>query len=92
MQVLMNGSVISYERQMWSVDSEECCHVRRNVHKGENTSVPPKKKLLDGCNPGNQSPGKYCTHFSLHALQTTIVGIVCLVVHDEFVVHKVETV
>lgn len=28
----------------------------------------------------------------LQLLQTAIVGIVCLVVHDEFVVHKVETV
>lgn len=28
----------------------------------------------------------------LQVLHTTIVGIVCLVVHDEFVVHKVETV
>lgn len=58
----------------------------------ERIFLSPKKKLLDGCNPGNQSPGKYCTHSSLQPLQTSIVGIVCLVVHDEFVVHKVETV
>lgn len=28
----------------------------------------------------------------LQVLQTTVVGIVCFVVHDEFIIHKVETV
>ncbi len=58
----------------------------------ERKLLSPKKKLVDGCNPGNQSPGKYCRHSSLQESQTSIVSIVCLVVHDELVVHKVETV
>lgn len=84
----MNGSMISYEGRCGLL-------VLKNVVMfiGMSTKqrilLPPKNKILDGCNPGNQSPRK---HFSLLVLQATIVGIVCLVVHGEFVVHKVETV
>ena len=52
-----------------------------------NTSVPPRKEA-----PGWSSCGKNCPQSSLRALQTAVVGVVRLVVHDEFVVHKVETI
>lgn len=63
-EVLMNGSMISYEGRCGPL-------VLKNV-VGMSTKkriLPSlKEKLLDGCNPGNQSPGKYCTHFSPSAV------------------------
>lgn len=87
----MNGSMISYQgRYGLLVLKNDVMFV--GMSKKERILLSTEKKLLDGCNPRNQSPGRYCTHFFLQVLQTAIVGIVCLVVHDEFVVHKVETV
>lgn len=39
--------------------------------------------------PGRSSPG--CSN-AVGSLQASVVGVICLVVHDQFVVHKVEAV
>lgn len=42
---------------------------------------------------GNVTPALHCTHeANLQTLLAPIVGVVCLIVHDQFVVHKVEAV
>lgn len=84
-EVLMNGPMISYEGRCGPLSVKNVVTFVGMSTRREYFCVP-EKKLLDGCNPGSTA----LTPPQLS--QTSVVGIVCLVVHDEFVVHKVETV
>lgn len=53
----------------------------------ERSQKSSKEKLS-----GRFSSRKHSTRSPLQPLQAAVVGVVCLVVHDEFVVHEVETV